>query len=305
MSLQIHITAGSRNGQRLLATSAPLTFGREADNPLVIDLPQVSRKHGELVPQPDGSWVLVNHSPNGTLLNGKKITTKPRPISGEMAVQVGDLTIFRVVASASNAPTGAAPAAQASVEAKKSGIKLWAGMVVALFSVLIVAMIVVDSASEKPDAPAAKGFAAELWTSPQILAVIQAPPVAFPVPDDALYETNLRQSHALYTTDKPMQEAAWLEAYRTYRAAMRCNNLQFKDPGDSHDYQVIVAEVARLAQRDYQEACLELNRKNYKQANDLFAKMRAYAGGADPLFGGEFRDHLQKLKSIAASRLKK
>ncbi len=305
MSLQIHITAGSRNGQRLLATSAPLSFGREVDNPLVIDLPQVSRKHGELVPQPDGAWVLVNHSPNGTLLGGKKVTTKPRVITGEMDVQVGGLTIFRVVATPVGTPAEPLPAAPSSGEAKKSGIKLWAGIVVGIFSALIVAMIVVDAAKDKQDAPAAAGIASELWGDARILTVVQAPPAAFAVPDDALYEANLSRGHALYTTDKPMQKDAWFEAYRAYRATLRCNNLKFKDPGDSHDYQVITAKVAGLMQEDYQEACLELNRQNYKAANPLFAKIRDYAGGADPLFGGEFRDHIQKLKSICATRLKK
>lgn len=310
MALQIHITAGSRKGQRLLAGDAPLSFGRDADNALVVDLAQVSRRHGELVPQPDGSWLLVNHSPNGTRLDGKSVTTKPRAITGEMSVRVGDAEIMRVVfqgETSANTPSVSAMPEAKPVSSGKGGIKLWAGIIVGVSSLIILFMILAPIFSDRKDAPESAQATREFvpWTDAQVGTAIESMAGGTYPQDLARYEAALRVAHGAYAPGRPMRKDAWLEAYRAYREAARHNGGEFRDIGDTHDFRAIVGEAEKAVLADYHDACLEYNRRNYRTAGQLFGKMRDYAGGPDPLFGKAFRDHVLKLKSLAETRQKK
>ncbi len=61
------ITAGPTAGEIVRINRSPAPFGRDADNALVIDMPTVSRVHGELRLE-DDRWVIANLSANGTVL---------------------------------------------------------------------------------------------------------------------------------------------------------------------------------------------------------------------------------------------
>lgn len=94
-SLEVTITAGPKEGQRLLVNQSPASFGRDAANPLVIDLPTVSRVHGEFRYE-DDRWQLFNLSANGTSLDRKKLTKKPRPVHDGDTVSIGNQVVMRV-----------------------------------------------------------------------------------------------------------------------------------------------------------------------------------------------------------------
>jgi len=91
--LEVAITAGPTAGQRVRLNRSPASFGRGPENQLVIDLPTVSRIHGELRYE-DDRWVIANLSPNGTQLNRRHVTRKPRPLKDGDHVVVGDQPIF-------------------------------------------------------------------------------------------------------------------------------------------------------------------------------------------------------------------
>jgi len=94
-ALQVHITQGPQAGTRLQVSQSPVTFGRSPDNTLVLDLPLVSRNHGELH-FVDGQWVLHNLSQNGTRIDRKRVTKKPRELTDGASIIIGDEEIFRV-----------------------------------------------------------------------------------------------------------------------------------------------------------------------------------------------------------------
>ncbi|MBB6428268.1 FHA domain-containing protein [Algisphaera agarilytica] len=93
--LEITITAGPSAGQRVRVNHSPATFGRGMDNALVIDLQTVSRVHGEIRYE-DDRWVVANLSKNGTRLNRRVIGRKPRPLSDNDQIVVGNQPVMTV-----------------------------------------------------------------------------------------------------------------------------------------------------------------------------------------------------------------
>lgn len=93
--LEVTINAGPTAGQRVRINRSPAAFGRGMDNPLVIDLPTVSRVHGELRYE-DDRWVLVNLSANGTQLNNRPLGRKSRPLSDGDQIVVGNQPVMTV-----------------------------------------------------------------------------------------------------------------------------------------------------------------------------------------------------------------
>lgn len=75
------------DGRRINLGSEPLVIGRLAENAIVFEDPNVSRKHAEIVAS-GGGWVVRDlGSTNGTKVNG---TT----IAGERALRDGDIVSF-------------------------------------------------------------------------------------------------------------------------------------------------------------------------------------------------------------------
>jgi pSer/pThr/pTyr-binding forkhead associated (FHA) protein len=84
----LHGTAGPLAGQRVQVASA-LVLGRQAD--LVVDDPQVSRRHAVLRPAGDALEVEDLGSLNGTWVNGARIDGPTRLAPGDR-VRLGDTT---------------------------------------------------------------------------------------------------------------------------------------------------------------------------------------------------------------------
>ena len=108
---RLQFTAGPLAGHRVEVTSV-LVLGREAAD-LVIEDPQVSRRHASVRPAGDGLEIEDLESLNGTWVNGARVTGTVRLALGDQ-VRVGD-SFFEVEAEATAvraAPTeaGQAPA---------------------------------------------------------------------------------------------------------------------------------------------------------------------------------------------------
>jgi FHA domain len=67
---------GDLVGVRFAIGEAPVTFGREEDNDVVINDPLASRWHAELQQEADGYVLTDRHSSNGTWVNGAAITSQ-------------------------------------------------------------------------------------------------------------------------------------------------------------------------------------------------------------------------------------
>jgi pSer/pThr/pTyr-binding forkhead associated (FHA) protein len=99
----LRFTAGPLAGRRVEVTSA-LVLGRQAAD-LVIEDPQVSRRHASVRPAGDALEVEDHGSLNGTWVNGARVDGTTRLAPGDR-VRVGDTT-FEVEATPAPAPAAA------------------------------------------------------------------------------------------------------------------------------------------------------------------------------------------------------
>jgi pSer/pThr/pTyr-binding forkhead associated (FHA) protein len=103
---RLRFTAGPLAGRRVEVT-AVLVLGRQAAD-LVLEDPQVSRRHATLRPAGDDLELEDLGSLNGTWVNGSRLTGTVRLAPGDR-VRLGD-TAFEVEGTARAAPTEASPA---------------------------------------------------------------------------------------------------------------------------------------------------------------------------------------------------
>jgi pSer/pThr/pTyr-binding forkhead associated (FHA) protein len=102
---RLRFVAGPLAGQEVEVT-AVLVLGRQAAD-LVIDDPQVSRRHASVRPAGDGLEVEDHGSLNGTWVNGARVSGVTRLASGDRVV-LGDTT-FEVEGATRAAATEASP----------------------------------------------------------------------------------------------------------------------------------------------------------------------------------------------------
>ena len=102
---RLQFTAGPLAGHRVEVTSA-LVLGREGAD-LVIEDPQVSRRHAAVRPAGDGLEIEDLGSLNGTWVNGARVTGKVRLALGDR-VRVGDSS-FEVEVEAEGTAVRPAP----------------------------------------------------------------------------------------------------------------------------------------------------------------------------------------------------
>ncbi|WP_249011300.1 DUF3662 and FHA domain-containing protein [Conexibacter sp. DBS9H8] len=76
------------DGRRLAIPASGVTIGRSRQCEIVIDDPNVSRRHAEVRPR-GGAWVLTDlESTNGSLLNGRRIR-QPESLSAGDEIEIG------------------------------------------------------------------------------------------------------------------------------------------------------------------------------------------------------------------------
>ncbi|MFW5682622.1 MAG: FHA domain-containing protein, partial [Phycisphaeraceae bacterium] len=217
--IRITVAAGSSAGQQLIFEQERVTFGRAADNDVVIDLDAVSREHGELVFE-NGRWWLHNHSSNPTKLGKRRVKSKPRPVTGFQSIDVGGLPLLKV--EANPAPQPAADEAehddedaspQADAGSRRMGkAKVWGG--IAAFWVVLLALVALLTTLETGGGT---DTGLERLTERQIDNEIEAP-----IPSEPENERRMnallveaRRYFSLIDSDR----GALYEAYRHYRQA--------------------------------------------------------------------------------------
>lgn len=143
--INIQILSGPSSGRVASFDDPPITFGRSPESTIVIDAVHASREHGELV-RFDGAWHVVNHSANGTTVNGRKIGDEPHALRDGDVIGVGKQKLVRVgvapIAPAEQADQPETPAAEAaSTEPKRPINKLWIGIGVYLTVMMLVFIV--------------------------------------------------------------------------------------------------------------------------------------------------------------------
>ena len=273
-SLEVMITAGPTAGQIVRVNRSPAPFGRDPDNALVIDLPTVSRVHGELRLD-DQQWVIVNHSANGTALNRRALGRKPRPLGDGDQVVIGDQPVLAIglrdgqghaIVSQDPQDVGATPDAP-TASAMNPRTKLWLGIVG--FWVIVFAAALFLSGGEETDPD--DGPVLTLLSPQEIANAIRQPlPEQEPsTPTAVKHFNNATAADQLINADGRNA----FRAYYSYKSALSyAYGDDFTDSRDNWGGKP-AAELA-LAQKRYLELEDRLVRDVTRLYEDAAGKMR-------------------------------
>ncbi|MFN3168964.1 MAG: FHA domain-containing protein [Phycisphaeraceae bacterium] len=324
-TLQVHITAGPQAGARFQLNTSPVSFGRSPDNTLVLDVAVVSRQHGELVREDDGTWTLINHSSNGTRVGRKKVTKKPYPLSDGVPITIGDTEVFRVhlvedgtPGTAANAPTAEQnePAQQPATNAPGAGLKgksklwiglgVWIGLCVVL---MIVGALTLGGDGDDNKTPGDPG----IWNPGQTITDVPPGPDADIAdvkrlleerltpedPNDTLYDQHLADARDAYELGKQ----GLFDAYRHYQQAISYAQDR-DDPLDSLDqikYGNVMNQLAEIIAQDYRQAWRFYNQGKYPQAAAILDDLRRDYYDP-PEQDDTLANHIKRLRNAAHSR---
>ena len=261
---------GPGAGRRAVFTEAPVTFGRESDNALIVPDKIISRRHGEFRLDKDG-WLLVNLSPNGTKVGRNLVTDKPRRLRDRDVVSVGDQPLFKVgieaaaagpAAGRTTASAGSGGRATVAADGKQplsKRAKLWLWITCSLSAVLIVAIVVGQSFRDVTHKDSSE--AAAVLSDKDIADEIRTPPPrAQDLNPDLAHQKIAEAMDA--AREARMSKATLYKAYHSFQEALAL--LGQKDFNDKS----IPPEVG-LAYADVQNALIEEVQRQYRLACSL------------------------------------
>ncbi len=215
--LQIQLFVGAAAGRRARFDSSPITFGRGAENALIVEDTTVSREHGEIRFEA-GHWTLVNRSVNGTRVNRKQVTDKPLPLKSGDEVFVGDKLMFKVTIE----PVESAEATLVEGEvldlnakaAAKPRSKLWiyisGYMGVLLLLVIFLSTMGKKKAGPQENIPEQPNDKIEEWVRLPLKRDIASQPK---------YQEHVAEAEKLFRK-RQVKPSGLFEAYREYQLAL-------------------------------------------------------------------------------------
>lgn len=300
IALQVEYLTGPNAGRKLLMREPCITFGRSTERSLPIDLPFISREHGEFR-YDNGRWLLVNHSNNGTLLNGKPVTHKPRQIKGPCTIAIGDQDVFRVeprtggpdesthVQDTAQTASSPAPDNDSTPKDQAGKAKLW--IVIGVFWLVAFGFIAfatfnrADNSTASPSDHLPKPITAQ-----QIRIEITALPDKS-TPDERRAAQALAQAHEFYALIARRPDAIY-NAYDAYRTALSyTRGDSFDDPQDQRSFYVLQKRLIAGVTRRYESATHLMQSRQYKAADLAFKDLRTFYPAPDSRL---FKDALQR-----------
>ena len=282
IALQVEYLTGPNAGRKLLVRETRISFGRSAERTLPVDLPFASREHGEFV-YGNGQWLLVNLSNNSTLLNGKPVTKKPRPIKGPATVRIGEQDLFRVEPHAEDAASADAsqpgevqtdPAGPVKATQTSSKMKLWAG--IGVFWLITFGLIAFAALNPEGDSPGIDAGSIPTVLSPEAIQTeITTPPKREP-PDDRRAAQELTRAHELYALIDRRPDALY-GSYDAYRQALSYSRGEtLEDPQDQRRYHVLQQRLIQGVTKRYESANYLLRSRQYAKADQAFRDLREF-----------------------------
>lgn len=277
-TLQIQVLCGPWAGRRLALHEVPVVCGRDPSSIVLLDGPHVSRKHCELIDL-DGQWAVVNHSPNGLRVNGRKVAGKPVLLEDGATLSVGDADLFRVnlgPAPAVEQPaepaqeSDAAGSAAAATDMPRRKTKLWIGIgvyLVLLLGLFIYVSTIQTKSSNQSVQPA------EL-TAEQIEQDVRRPRPKPPGgADERVAQQYLEQARQLSQRTALTVDGHY-RAYDAFRLSLAAVDKRVFDLGtDQTRFQDLQDTMVRQVTELYKEAYLTLRSLDYKSASDKFKQL--------------------------------
>jgi len=292
-SVQVRILTGPGAGTRLRVDQPTVTFGRAPECDLTLDQSFVSREHGRIT-LTDKGWVLENLSPNGTVVGGKKVTKKPRPIASGQVVSIGDQEVFEVVSlsepPAEAPPPEAAPPGGAPTESGKqpmSGrMKLWIGIGVFWLIVLVLGVVLKSTSSndrsEDPITRLPSLTEAEIRdrVAEQIRATLPKQP-----PDSRLAREHANNALRAYN-QRSTDPQGWITALQEYRKSLSYTaGPRLKDIEDDKRYLEVQNHLIDEITRRYRRAYNLLRNRSFTRADAEYRELlRIYHAPGTPLY---------------------
>ena len=262
---------GPLKGRTFVVVKTETRIGRDPSNDLVLADDYVSRLHATIVQRGD-QHLIINASPNGTLVNGKKVDRAALRTGDELAL--GAATVLRydrdVAAAAADkqeVPAKAPPtAAEPARSLWKRRPKLLAGGIV---YALIIAALAIFLATRK-----SKETVAEVpyLTAKDIGDDLERP--LKPEYDSAASQRALRRAMDLY--DRRLVDPANL--YATIVAFKEAEAYQggrpLTDPKHIRAFETARMELGKKVEDLYFEAYALQKTGNYNKARDTYAKIQ-------------------------------
>lgn len=158
------------DGQQFAFALQPIetTIGRDAGNAIRIDSEYISKRHAVVRLGADGYSILDLNSSNGTLVNGKRVTTSP--LKDGDRVELGSVVLVFAGAAAGQ------PSTAANAPRKKLLLVVAGGGAI----ILLLLMLIVIGSNPAPTAPPATTPSAAPTTSAPAPATQDAPPLSSP-----------------------------------------------------------------------------------------------------------------------------
>lgn len=271
--LQLQIVFNPAQPRREVFLDSPVTFGREAGNRIVLPEAVISRQHGKIEFEND-QWVLHNLSDNGTLVNGKSVGKKGRPLADRDVVSVGDRKLFSVILEAqntngdvdtTNADVAASPADAAAARKKR----LMKYLAIILGGYVIVAVFLSTLGT---DTPKSTGPKATLSARDIELDVRRAPKKV--TPDERLGAECLDNANQFYGT-RASDPGHTYRAYKNYQQALAyLNKTSFDDSLAQLQYLEVQDELVRRVTDEYKRGVTQFQSRQYDEAEATFSRLR-------------------------------
>ena len=273
--LQLQIVFNPTQPRREVFTESPITFGREGDNRIVLPEAIISRRHGRIVFE-GNAWVLFNDSDNGTLVNGKSVGKKGRPLANRDVVSVGDRRVFEVIfdqaGSATEAidplavPDNDAPTIDPA-DAKKRRFRNFVIAIMGFWLFVGIFLFTLSPPADKKDGPNVTLSDRDIETE-----VRRAPkPVT---PDQALGNDRLQDATQFYNT-RTTDLANTYRAYKNYQQALAYfNKTSFEDAFAQRRYIEVQDALVESVIKYYKRGMAEFQAKQYDEAEATFSKLR-------------------------------
>lgn len=319
-TLQVHITAGPQAGARLQLNQSPVSFGRSPDNTLVLDVPVVSRQHGELQLDESGQWVLVNLSQNGTRVGRKKVTKKPIALTDGAAVTIGDTEVFRVhlpqpESEADTAPPDSEtdeaeqPAGTAPGRGMKGRSKLWIGIGAWIGFLALISIYFMTAGRGGGDPVQTSGLyfpGSEIkdQQGPEAgktaIRRLLAEPLPFKDPKEAEYDKHIAKARTAVNGGKRML----YDAYRHYQQAMsysddRDNPLPALDVQRYNER--VLYPLSEIIYEQYMRAYRLHDRGSWAEARETLDDLRRQYYHS-PEVGDPLAEYIRTLRNAAHQR---
>ena len=293
IALQVEYLTGPNAGRKLLLRDPCITFGRSSERTLPLDMPFASREHGEFNFD-NGQWLLNNRSNNGTRLNGKNVTNKPRPIKGTCTITIGDDDVFRVTPIAddddalqdqdpdTSAPTSTDEGNESKAR-KNDRSKLWIGIGVFWLVTFGFIAFTILNPGDSSEPSATSGLPAPI-TAERIQQII-ARPIDKAIPDERQADQTLAQAREFYALIDRRPDALF-RSYDAYRPALSYTpGDSFPDAKDQRQFYVLQKRLTEAVTTQYQSGSALLLSKQYDAADQAFKQLReTYPDTTSPIF---------------------